>query len=222
MPSDHAPLRVDGPTRDAIIEALREQGARLPFDHSVADFIESRFPVSTEPYANHGDGENGSGKSGITRPGPSPACKFSYCDDGGCGCQGEPSPGVLREALERIDRLPAKWGAAQDGGEAWAAVGSEAHRIAHCALGGDLASAREALAASPPAEPTYEWRTVERTACCNARPGHHDLRTEGSTGPCCTQCRRYRPDLVRHREQRVKVEPLPWERVTDDEGRRDG
>jgi hypothetical protein len=41
------------------------------------------------------------------------------------------------EALERIQRLRAKWDAPDSGGdEAWAAVGSEAHKIASAFLEG--------------------------------------------------------------------------------------
>jgi hypothetical protein len=46
-------LRVDGPTRDAIIEALRDRtgkSARQWHEHTdAADFIKERFPVSAEP-----------------------------------------------------------------------------------------------------------------------------------------------------------------------------
>lgn len=58
-----------------------------------------------------------------------------------------------REALSRIDGLPKRWGAplaheVDDamGAAAWAAVGSEAHLIAHRALGGGVESARAQLA----------------------------------------------------------------------------
>lgn len=51
MPSDPKgdALRVDGPTRDAIIEALRAEAGLPRSGYETADFIASRFPVSAEP-----------------------------------------------------------------------------------------------------------------------------------------------------------------------------
>ncbi len=63
-----------------------------------------------------------------------------------------------REALRRIDALPKRWDAPLthkpgDAGEAaWATVGSEAHLIAHRALGGCVESARALLAPDQDAE----------------------------------------------------------------------
>lgn len=66
---------------------------------------------------------------------------------------------AAREALRRIDALPKRWGAPlahepfdEMGAAAWAAVGSEAHLIAHRALGGSVESARALLAPNQDAE----------------------------------------------------------------------
>ncbi len=60
--------------------------------------------------------------------------------------------GACREALRRIDALPKRWDAPvvhapgdDVAAAAWAAVGSEAHLIAHRALGGSVESARALL-----------------------------------------------------------------------------
>lgn len=60
------------------------------------------------------------------------------CERRACGYQrvDERSEGAAR-ALERIERLRAKWDAPDSGGDqAWAAVGSEAHKIASTFLEG--------------------------------------------------------------------------------------
>jgi hypothetical protein len=70
-----------------------------------------------------------------------------------------------------------------------------------------------ALAASPPAEPTYEWRVTTLRS---------RWRVYGDAAIAREQCakarRRGYPEAALER----RVAPGPWLRVPDDEGRRDG
>jgi hypothetical protein len=205
-----APVHVDEPTHDAIIEELRNptetppQGSWLrAYGQLAADFIESRFPVSAEPSpdaarpATLGDERDprgathdarGSETGGLAREATAPRPSLSSPP--------EPSPDVLRSALARIADLAALW--RRDEQPNLAAVG-------------DIA--REALAASPPAEPTYEWRAA--FASSKTKPWFTE-----PVGECRAR------DLLRgsiatgHIERRTA--PGPWQRVTDEEGRRDG
>ena len=112
-------------------------------------------------------------------------------------------PDVLRAALEEIARERAP-------GRLNNAIGRRFQRIA-----------REALAASPPAEPMYEWR-----ACADDVPGDEvpedSLEAQSEAEARCLLAELDAEPPYAHRWIERRTAPGPWQRVPDEEGRRDG